>query len=106
MVYDFDHDGKAEIATQTAEGSYSLVKKGDGTWEKIYVTTVGDTPEIQNGDNSATHLSKGKNVGADYLTIFDGETGRPLKTTAGIPLGSPDGSDWGDPRILVGRRNL
>ncbi len=106
MVYDFDHDGKAEIATQTAEGSYSLVKKGDGTWEKIYVTTVGDTPEIQNGDNSATHLSKGKNVGADYLTIFDGETGRPLKTTAGIPLGSPNGSDWGDSELNRSSRYL
>lgn len=102
IVYDFDGDGKAEIACQTAEGSYSI----DSDGKKHFVTEVGDSEDIRNGDNTATHLSKGKNIGADYLTIFDGETGKPLKTTAGIPLGSANGADWGDSKLNRSSRYL
>ena len=106
MVYDFDLDGKAELATITAPGSYSLVKNADGGYDKIYVTTVGDTEEIRNADNSATTLRKGNNNGPEYYTIFDGETGRPLRTTAAISLGKEDGSDWGDAKMNRSERYL
>ena len=106
MVYDFDNNGKAEIATITAPGSYSLVKNGEGGYDKIYVTTVGDTEEIQKADNNATTLRKGNNNGPEYYTIFDGETGRPLKTTAAIPLGKEDGSEWGDAKMNRSSRYL
>ncbi len=106
MVYDFDSDGKAEIATLTAPGSYSLVKNAEGGYDKIYVTTVGDTEEIQKADNTKTTLRKGNNNGPEYYTIFDGETGRPLKTTAAIPLGNEDGSNWGDSKMNRSERYL
>ena len=106
MVYDLDGDGKAEIATITAPGSYSLVKNDAGEWEKIYVTTVGDTDEIKNADNNATTLRKGNNNGPEYYTIFDGETGRPLYTTDAIPLGPEDGSYWGDSKMNRSERYL
>ncbi|MBR0470309.1 MAG: Ig-like domain-containing protein [Clostridia bacterium] len=106
MVYDFDNNGKAEIATITAPGSYSLVKNAEGGYDKIYVTTVGDTEEIRNADNSATTLRKGNNNGPEYYTIFDGETGRPLVTTDAIPLGKEDGSEWGDAKMNRSSRYL
>ena len=106
MVYDFDNDGKAEIATLTAPGSYSLVKNAEGGYDKIYVTTVGDTEEIRKANNNATTLRKGNNNGPEYYTIFDGATGRPLKTTDAIPLGPEDGSNWGDAKMNRSSRYL
>lgn len=102
MVYDYDGDGKSEVAMVTARGSYSIDIDG----EKHYVTEVGDTDEIRNANNSAVELSKGKNIGPEYITIFSGETGRPLRTTAGIPLGSSNGSDWGDSKLNRSARYL
>ena len=92
IVYDFDGDGKSEVAMQTAPGS----KDGQGN----YVTAVGDTEEIRNIDNTISYIGtsgsgKGKNIsGYEFYTVFDGETGAALCTTSGIPLGSS--SDWGD----------
>ncbi|MCH5211458.1 MAG: Ig-like domain-containing protein, partial [Oscillospiraceae bacterium] len=91
IVYDFDGDGKSEVAMTTAPGSYSIDVNG----EKHYVTEVGDTDEIRNADNNKDNLANGKNIGPEYYTIFSGETGRPLKTTAAIPLGATDGKEWG-----------
>ena len=91
IVYDFDGDGKAEVAMTTAPGTYSIDIDG----EKHFVTEVGDTEEIRNADNNANNLARGKNIGPEYYTIFSGETGRPLRTTAAIPLGETDGSEWG-----------
>lgn len=91
IVYDFDNDGRSEIAMQTAPGS----KDGLGN----YVTEAGDTEEIRNVDNERLYIGtsgrqKGKNVGPDYYTIFDGETGAAICTTAAIPMGNT--RDWGD----------
>ncbi len=88
MVYDFDGDGKSEIAMKTAPGSI------DGTGR--FVTEAGDTEEIRNADNYAVHLS-GKGIptsGGEYVTIFDGETGQALYTTEGITRDAV--SSWGD----------
>ena len=88
MVYDFDGDGKSEIAMKTAPGTI------DGTGK--YVTEVGDTDEIRNADNTAVHLS-GKGIptsGGEYVTIFDGETGEALYTREGITRNAV--SSWGD----------
>lgn len=91
MVFDFDGDGRSEVAMQTAPGS----KDGQGN----YVSEVGDTEEIRNVDNEASYVgtsgrSKGKNLGPEYYTIFDGETGAALCTTAAIPLNTS--KYWGD----------
>ena len=83
LVYDFDGDGKSEVAMKTAPGTV------DGTGH--YVTEVGDTDEIRNTDNTKSYIGtsgrlKGKNPFTQYLTIFDGETGAALYTTDYIPL--------------------
>ena len=105
IVYDFNGDGYAEVAMQTAPGSYAITSTG----EKIYVTEAGDTEEIQSADNSAVNLgssgkSKGKNLGPEYYTIFDGETGEPLYTTDAIPL--VESSYWGDSNYNKAMRYL
>lgn len=98
MVYDFDGDGKSEIAMKTAPGTI------DGTGR--YVTEVGDTAEIKNADNTAVHLS-GKGIptsGGEYVTIFDGETGQALYTTEGITRDAV--STWGDSKWNRSERYL
>ncbi|MBQ7876457.1 MAG: discoidin domain-containing protein [Clostridia bacterium] len=98
MVYDFDGDGKSEIAMKTAPGTI------DGTGR--YVTEVGDTAEIRNADNTAVHLS-GKGIptsGGEYVTIFDGETGQALYTTEGITRDAV--SSWGDSKWNRSERYL
>jgi len=101
LVYDFDGDGKSEVFMQTAPGSI------DGLGR--YVSEVGDTEEIRNVDNTKSYVgtsgsSKGKNLGPEYLTIFDGETGAALCTTASIPLGTS--SEWGDSKYNRAERFL
>lgn len=94
IVYDFDGDGKAEIAMKTAPGS----KDGLGR----YVTETGDTETIRNADNNADYRRKSGELkyqgrifdGPEYLTIFDGETGAALYTTDYIARGNI--TDWGD----------
>lgn len=103
MVYDFDGDGRSEIACATAPGSV------DGTGH--FVSEVGDTAEIRNVDNTKLYMgtsgrSKGKNLGPEYYTIFDGETGKAICTTAAIPLGASNGSYWGDSKLNRAERFL
>ena len=78
LVYDFDGDGKAEIICKTADGTQ------DGEGRVI-------------GDRRADHRTiKGRIMsGKEYLTVFNGETGRAMATTDYQP---PRGNvnDWGD----------
>jgi rhamnogalacturonan endolyase len=78
IVYDFDGDGKAEIACKTADGT----KDGTGT-------IIGDGSK--DWRNSAGRILDGP----EYLTIFRGTDGKALVTTNYIP---PRGtvSSWGD----------
>lgn len=98
LVYDFDGDGKAEIASLSGPGAI------DGTGR--YVTEVGDTEEIRKADNTLIQRSNGKNIGPEYYTIFDGETGKALWTTDAIPLGSTDGKNWGKNTLNESQRYL
>ena len=69
MVYDFDGDGKAEIAMKTADGSI------DGKGK-----VIGDSTKDYRNDKGYI-LS-----GPEYLTMFDGLTGEALSTIDFIPL--------------------
>ncbi|MDE6005229.1 MAG: RICIN domain-containing protein [Oscillospiraceae bacterium] len=77
-VFDFDGDGKAELICKTADGTV------DGTGKVI-------------GDASADYRSDAGRIltGPEYLTLFDGETGKALDTQDYDP---PRGNvaDWGD----------
>lgn len=63
MVYDFDGDGKAEVACKTADGTT------DGTGAVI-------------GDASADYRNERGYIlsGPEFLTVFDGQTGKALST--------------------------
>ncbi|MEH7415672.1 hypothetical protein V7266_10360 [Neobacillus drentensis] len=78
MVYDLDGDGKAEVAMKTADGTVD----GQGT-------VIGDA----NADyrNSSGYVLSGP----EFLTIFDGLTGKTLTT---VDYDPPRGNvaDWGD----------
>ncbi len=80
MVYDLDGDGKAEIVCKTADGTI------DGTG-----TAIGD-PGADHRNASGFILE-----GPEFLTVFEGATGKALATTGYIP---PRGraADWGDDR--------
>lgn len=78
MVYDFDGDGKAELAVKTAEGTV------DGLGN-----VIGD-PNADYRNPSGYVLS-----GPEYLTMFDGETGAALATIDYVPPRGNVGA-WGD----------
>lgn len=83
MVYDFDGDGKAEMAVRTADGTVA----GDGT-------VIGDATKDYAVQNNGKNLT-----GPLYLTVFKGEDGSVIDTVDYDPQTYGDGydsSDWGD----------
>lgn len=78
MVYDFDGDGRAEVAMKTADATI------DGQGTVI-------------GDGAADHRNTSGYIlaGPEYLTMFNGQTGAAMATVSYLP---PRGnvSSWGD----------
>jgi rhamnogalacturonan endolyase len=72
MVYDLDGDGKAEIACKTADGTID----GQGK-------VIGDSTKTWR--NSQGHILHGP----EYLTVFNGQTGAAMNTTAYVPTLHP-----------------
>lgn len=77
-VADFDGDGHAELITKTADGTK------DGTGKII-------------GDGSKDYRNPGGYIleGAEYMTLFDGQTGASLDTI-NFPVPRGDVNSWGD----------
>jgi rhamnogalacturonan endolyase len=82
MVYDFDGDGRAEMGVKTAPGTI------DGTGQPVLLGTAKVTDDYRT--SSGYVLS-----GPEYLTVFDGLTGRAL-TTANYQAPRGTVSAWGD----------
>ncbi len=78
LVYDFDGDGKCELICKTADGT----KDGQGN----YI-----------GDKSKDYRSSAGRIleGPEYITLFDGATGKALDTQNYDPARGTVG-DWGD----------
>ncbi|MEE5991949.1 MAG: RICIN domain-containing protein [Oscillospiraceae bacterium] len=78
LVYDFDGDGKCELICKTADGT----KDGQGN----YI-----------GDKSKDYRSSAGRIlsGSEYITLFDGLTGKALDTQEYDPVRGNVG-DWGD----------
>ncbi|HEU5080602.1 MAG TPA: rhamnogalacturonan lyase [Opitutaceae bacterium] len=78
MVYDFDGDGKAEMMCKTADGTT------DGTGVVI-------------GSSSADYRNSSGYVlsGPEFLTVFNGQTGKAMATANYTPARGSVGS-WGD----------
>ncbi|MGL1957268.1 MAG: PKD domain-containing protein [Colwellia sp.] len=93
MVYDLDGDGKAEIAMKTADGTID----GAGT-------VLGDADADYRGADGRVL------AGPEFLTVFNGETGAEMASTAYIPergdirLWRADGTGYGNrvDRFLAG----
>ncbi len=87
LVYDFDGDGKAEVALKTSEGT----RFGDGK-------VIGDT----DGDGITDYIIRdpalrtyGKILsGPEFFSILDGETGAEIARGPYIERGKSE--DWGD----------
>jgi autotransporter-associated beta strand protein len=84
LVYDFDGDGKAEVACKTAPGT----KDGLGNYLTGAAAGTDNTADYRN--SSGYILS-----GPEYLTIFQGSTGKELKTIDYVPARGTV-SSWGD----------
>jgi rhamnogalacturonan endolyase len=78
LVYDFDGDGKAELACKTADATV------DG------VGTVIGSSGADYRNSSGYVLS-----GPEYLTVFNGQTGAAMATTNYLPARGTV-SSWGD----------
>ncbi|EIJ39275.1 hypothetical protein JoomaDRAFT_2287 [Galbibacter orientalis DSM 19592] len=78
MVYDLDGDGKAEMACKTADGTKDGLGNIIGETNKDYRNKVGRITQ-----------------GSEYLTVFDGETGKAISTTDYLPARG-DLEAWGD----------
>ncbi|MEU0060501.1 rhamnogalacturonan lyase [Streptomyces sp. NPDC006334] len=78
QVYDYDGDGKAEIAMKTADGTR------DGAGTVI-------------GSSSADHRNSSGYVlsGPEYLTMFNGQTGKAMQSVDYVPARGTV-SSWGD----------
>ena len=98
LVYDFDGDGRAELAVKTADGTI------DGLGKVI-------------GDPNADHRNANGHIykGPEFLTVFDGLTGAALSTVDYIPSRHPSKTDpspedlakvWGDGRLNRSERYL
>jgi rhamnogalacturonan endolyase len=112
MVYDLDGDGKAEVAMKTADGTTDGTHRVIGDPNASWTSREGEV-DIQDR-TGAKILSDGRKVselkgrilkGPEYLTVFDGATGRALATAPYAPSRGPDGDNpgyeqmkavWGD----------
>jgi rhamnogalacturonan endolyase len=85
VVYDFDGDGKAEMAVKTAPGT----KDGTGQFLKLG-PAANDTDSMLYRNSSGYILS-----GPEYLTVFNGQTGAEM-ATVNFDQARGTVSTWGD----------
>ena len=79
MVYDFDGDGKAEMMCKTAPNSKDAAGE--------YVNQATDDENIKKANNTKLWLTSSGYVdgGHEYLTVFNGVTGKAINTIAYNP---------------------
>jgi rhamnogalacturonan endolyase len=85
LVYDFDGDGRAEVALKTAPGTR------DGTGAYLSSGAAANDDDTRDYRNASGYVL----AGPEYLTVFSGVTGRELAT---VPYEVARGNvrDWGD----------
>lgn len=85
LVYDLDEDGRAEVACKTAPGTT------DATGEYLQDGPAADVDHTADYRNSSGYILDGP----EYLTVFDGLTGKELSTVEYVPARGTL-STWGD----------
>lgn len=97
LVYDFDGDGKAELICKTAQGSMD----GKGN----YVNQAATDASISGSSNKVDYRNSNGYIlqGAEYLTVFNGETGAAIHTVwynpnrnFGVGKAENYSGSWGD----------
>ncbi len=87
MVYDFDGNGKAELICKTAPGT----RDGTGAF-------LSNGPAANDNDNADYATTGGWDGfitdGPEYLTVFNGETGKEINTVTYVPDRYPN-TGWG-----------
>lgn len=115
MVYDLDGDGKAEVVCKTAEGTMDAVGTYVGqAYFPTYVQNYSLGSRTFNPDANYRNDNGYILQGPEFLTVFNGETGTEIVTTAydppryssvynngnEIPVMNPSGDNihslWGD----------
>ncbi|WP_409928990.1 rhamnogalacturonan lyase [Sphingomonas sp. BAUL-RG-20F-R05-02] len=111
LVYDFDGDGRAEIAMKTADATIDGTGQPIGDAHADWREKDGEVPQADR--TGAAYTADGKRVaklagrilnGPEYLTVFDGRTGRALASKPYDPPRYPGGNPtfeqlrdtWGD----------
>ncbi|HUQ12443.1 MAG TPA: rhamnogalacturonan lyase [Steroidobacteraceae bacterium] len=93
LVYDFDGDGRAEVACKTADGTLDGTGQmlGDKSANWLTPESSGEKPGSVNGPRrEGTSLSGFILKGPEYLTVFEGLTGKALDTVTYLPRRHPD----------------
>ena len=100
QVWDYDGDGKAEIAVKTAPGT-TVLRPTDGTANTLAEVQWIDVPssslptETVSASNDYRNASGYVLDGPEYFTMFNGEDGSILDTTNFVPARGNVGA-WGD----------
>lgn len=114
LVYDFDGDGKAEMICKTADGTKDGVGKiiGDPNADWRVKTNDGNMDPFKNwgvrgqrpvagqrptGGSGENPLAGRIMSGPEYMTVFEGSTGKALATVDYLPARGDSGL-WGDNR--------
>jgi rhamnogalacturonan endolyase len=103
MVYDLDGDGRAELICKTADGTIdgvgTIIGDAQADWREKGNASVPspDRTGSKTNDRGARVQNLAGRIlrGPEYLTVFDGRTGRALATTAYVPARGQS-EDWGD----------
>ena len=96
QVYDYDGDGKAEIAMRTSDGTVDGTGKVLGDASADWRETGGERPQADrtgafvNPDGTKVAKVQGRILkGPEYLTIFEGATGKALASAPYSPPRDP-----------------
>lgn len=96
LVYDFDGDGRSELIVKTADGTRDSQGQIIGDPQANWVTDEYISKQISGKHEAQTFHSVGRILkGPEYLTVFEGKTGKALAT---VPFEPARGNvaDWGD----------
>ena len=100
QVWDYDGDGKAEIAVKTAPGT-TVLRPTDGTANTLAEVEYIDVPSSSLPTEKISEKNDYRNAsgyvldGPEYFTMFNGEDGSILDTTDFVPARGNVGA-WGD----------
>ncbi|MBN1653346.1 MAG: rhamnogalacturonan lyase [Deltaproteobacteria bacterium] len=91
VVYDFDGDGRAEVAVKTAPGT----KDGGGQFLHMGPAASDDDAADYRSVNNAANRTGYVLSGPEYLTVFDGNTGAE-RATVNFEQARGRVNNWGD----------